>query len=652
MPAIAAPNVSDPRDLGGLRYAIEIAGIVCVYIVAGEIVGHLHELARAGELIWVPAGIGFGLILLYGPRMLPGVALGTFLSLLVRGPAEAALIVTATEIAEIVTGFYVLRALQFRKQLDRVRDVAAFTAVDLTTSAVGALLGATLFAAIGLVDHVSPLASTWWWLDITSDLIIVPAMLTWLAPSGRTRLAQRHRTAEAVVLATVGLVVIGVVIVFGGTSRPWLPITPAPYLLMPVLLWAGMRFGPRGAATASLVASSAAVVADSFGIGPFREHAALQAFVVISSVTTLMLSALSHERLRAVARKVAIQVGALDAIITLDSLGRVLELNPAAERLFDVREVDILGKELASFAIPDRLRATYEEGLRSYVEGKPGRVNSRYRTTARRASDGFEFPVEVAVVRVPVDDQHVFTGFVRDVTAEHVAEAVRQEAKAELERKVAERTAQLEDALREKEVLLREVHHRVKNNLQVISSLLNLQLSSEPAESTRRGLRESQNRILSMALVHQLLYRSKDFPRIDVGDYLRDLVAQVVGAYNVGPERGTTEVTAPTVPLDLDRAIPCGLIVNELVANALEHAFPPPRTGSVRVRLEEHERHLELTIADDGIGMTAPFAEDTSTFGLRIVKTLALQLDGKVERIPATGTVIRVTFPRAPAEPA
>ena len=322
-----------------------------------------------------------------------------------------------------------------------------------------------------------------------------------------------------------------------------------------------------------------------------------------------------------------------------------------------MRAAAVLGRNVAEFAIPPRLRPLFRRQLRAYTMSGRSVAGARYRATAWRAFDGLEFPVEVAVTRVPAEGQHELTGFVRDVTAEEAVERARINANAELERKVAERTAQLENALRdkdallrEKDVLLREVHHRVKNNLQVISSLLNLQLASEPGESTRRGLRESQRRIRSMALVHELLYQSKDFAHIDVGRYLRDLVVQLGQAYNMSQQRIATVVTAPSLPLDLDRAIPCGMLVNELVSNAFEHAFPEPRRGTIRVTLEQHAPMLQLTVADDGIGMASSPPERTPTFGLRIVKTLARQLGGQVEIPQGNGTTVRVTFTGAEAD--
>src|SRR5690606_10546518 len=199
----------------------------------------------------------------------------------------------------------------------------------------------------------------------------------------------------------------------------------------------------------------------------------------------------------------------------------------------------------------------------------------------------------------------------------------------------------------EKEVLLREIHHRVKNNLQVISSLLNLQVASVSSELARKGLVESQSRIQSMALIHQLLYQSKDLAGIELGAYLRALVDYLVSTYSGEASRITTRVIAPEVRLDIDRSIPCGLIVNELVTNCFRHAFPEGRSGHIWVEVSVLERErLALEVRDDGVGIPIGVdAETAPTFGLQIARLLAHQLDGSLEIRRGGGTAVRTVFP-------
>jgi PAS domain S-box-containing protein len=233
-----------------------------------------------------------------------------------------------------------------------------------------------------------------------------------------------------------------------------------------------------------------------------------------------------------------------------------------------------------------------------------------------------------------------------DVSAKKQAEMELTRAKTALEEEVSRRTRDLQAALDQKIALLHEVDHRVKNNLQVISSLLNIQVSAETSLEARKGLTESQHRIQSMALVHQLLYQSKDLAQIDADEYLTKLTTRLVEGYNIAPERIRVYVFSSPLQLDIDRAIPCGLIVNELVTNALTHAFPDERRGQIWVALEQHGSDVSLTVSDDGVGLPDTVDIDHAlTFGLRITATLAKQLDGTIRVDRGHGTAVHVDFP-------
>jgi len=887
-----------------LKYVLANLLLAASYVATGTLGFTLRAIGGATTLLWAPSAIGLAVILLYGLRWIPGFALGACLLFAIRSvPVNPSAFIVVVEVGEIGLGYLLLtRMLRFRPELDRVRDVITFVEVAFAISLLGSTAVACWLFAIDMVPapRVTTMWGIWWWAHFSGYLIVAPAIFTFArrtrSPHGRCSRMQ----LEAVALTVTGAIV--VLLVLAHWLPIWLPVGNAPYYLLPLMLWAGVRFGPRGAALASFGSSAIAIIAQSFGLGAFSRLFDLQTFVAISTISTLMLSALAVERVRAVELKGAIQWAALDAIITIDQQGRVVELNPAAERMFGIRETDALGADLADLIIPPRLRDAYHRELAHYIQQGARTPGSRYRSSAWHAADDTEFPVEIAITRVPVEDQVLITGFIRDVSAEQQAETVMRNAQVELEHKVEERTAELraanlvlerreallreaeelaqlgsfefeiatkavkwsdelfeifgrdvktfkpdywnfleavhpddrallqshiecaardgkpfgfeervvrpdgsvrvlqtqvrvfvdaagvplrlagcsqditerkqsdavrsrlvqlvessEDAmivlspagtietwnaaasklfgygtaetigkssaellpdrlrpvfermleavrngkrippyelqhmrkdgstfeaavttsavlehgqvvgisnvlrdvtnekrverqiresLNEKEVLLREIHHRVKNNLQVISSLLNIQVSSEPDDVARKSLVESQNRIQSMALVHQLLYQSKDFAKIDASEYLTQLTMRLVETYNIAPERISVRVVSSPLALDIDRAIPCGLIVNELVTNAFAHAFPNHRSGHVLVALQENHEHVTLIVADDGVGMSPNVdIEHAHTFGLRIAHTLALQLGGTISLSRANGTEIRVVFP-------
>ncbi len=216
------------------------------------------------------------------------------------------------------------------------------------------------------------------------------------------------------------------------------------------------------------------------------------------------------------------------------------------------------------------------------------------------------------------------------------------------ERKMAEE--RIRASLHEKEVLLREIHHRVKNNMQVISSLMGLQSSYiDRGEEVRSALQEMQNRIKSMAIVHEKLYQSADFARIDFREYLASLASTVFQSLNTDPGRVRLGIDVESLVMSIDLAIPFGLIVNELVTNALKHAFPGKRKGEVTVSIRKMKSGgYRMSVKDDGIGIPAGFdmAKDGS-LGMRLVNVLARQVAGKLRLKRGKGTEISVTIPRA-----
>jgi two-component sensor histidine kinase len=222
-----------------------------------------------------------------------------------------------------------------------------------------------------------------------------------------------------------------------------------------------------------------------------------------------------------------------------------------------------------------------------------------------------------------------------------------QTLNAELEQRVHARTAELVGALRDRELLLQEVQHRVKNNLQVISSLMNMQARSLGGGPGRAALLECRARVQAIALIHDKLYQSRDSERVPFSEYTRQLARDVFSTSGVSPQGIRLELAIQDAALAVDRAIPCGLILNELIANALAHGFPDGRQGTIRVELEPRDGGaLRLAVIDDGVGLPASFdAARSSSLGLQLVRTLAEQLGAALEIDGSRGTRVILTFP-------
>ena len=221
---------------------------------------------------------------------------------------------------------------------------------------------------------------------------------------------------------------------------------------------------------------------------------------------------------------------------------------------------------------------------------------------------------------------------------------VSSQAAMAIERKRAEE--RLKASLAEKEVLLREVHHRVKNNMQIMSSLLNLQTNEIKDPAAVELLKECQSRIRAMALVHEKLYLSKDLANIDFSQYLQSLTLHLFQSYQIHPHSIKLTMNMEKIFLDINMAIPCGLIVNELVSNALEHAFPDGRTGEIRVELFHAEGDKNcLVVSDNGVGFPESLDfRNMETLGMQIVDMLVDQLDGRIELDRSQGTSFKIVF--------
>jgi two-component sensor histidine kinase len=205
---------------------------------------------------------------------------------------------------------------------------------------------------------------------------------------------------------------------------------------------------------------------------------------------------------------------------------------------------------------------------------------------------------------------------------------------------------------REKEVLLQEIHHRVKNNLQIITSLLRMQSRVMQDPAFRDALLECQNRVAAMALIHDKLYRARDLARVSFPEYVRDLTNNILTSYTLPASSVRVNLDVDDMSLSLDSAVPCGLILNELISNCLKHAFPLGHSGTVHVGFHAAGDQLCLVVRDDGIGMPADVdLERTNSLGWRLIRALVQQLGGFVQCHTAGGTVVELRFARQNAPP-
>ena len=318
---------------------------------------------------------------------------------------------------------------------------------------------------------------------------------------------------------------------------------------------------------------------------------------------------------------------ASDAIIITDLEDRVKAWNKSAERIFGYTEKEILGKKFLPLALDQKLQSENEQIVRNAISG--GVITGIETVLMRKDSARIDVSMTISPLRDGNNDVIGLSGIFRDIT----------------ERKHADE--QIKASLKEKEILLREIHHRVKNNMQIISSLLRLQSAYIKDKKYGDMYRESQNRIVSMSLIHEKLYQSRDLTRIDIKDYIRDLVYGLAQSYGANVNKIALKIDVENVPLGISSAIPCGLIINELVSNSLKYAFPDGRSGEINIILRSGEGDaLELIVGDNGVGIPKDLDfRSTDSWGMRLIIILAeSQLHGEIALNRSKGTEFQIKF--------
>jgi len=353
-----------------------------------------------------------------------------------------------------------------------------------------------------------------------------------------------------------------------------------------------------------------------------------------------------------------------DAYYLSDLKGTFIDGNRAAEKAVGYQREELIGKNFLKLKLLSPRQIPRAAGLLAKnVFGIPTGPDE----FVLSRKDGSQIIVEISTYPVKHNRQTVVLGIARDITERKQTERELEKHRHHLEELVTARTAELTKlnqqlqheiserkraeaqvraSLKEKEVLLQEIHHRVKNNLQIISSLLHLHAGYINDQQALEIFQDSQNRVRSMALIHEKLYRSSNLAQIDFAEYVRDLTDYLFRAQKANLQGIDLNIQTDTIFLDIAAAIPCGLILNELVSNSLKHAFPIGRQGEICINLVfENDQRVILKVRDDGIGFPAELDfRATESLGLQLVNTLVNQLNGKIELDSSYGTNFKIMF--------
>jgi PAS domain S-box-containing protein len=360
-----------------------------------------------------------------------------------------------------------------------------------------------------------------------------------------------------------------------------------------------------------------------------------------------------------------------DLLIVVDENGTIVKVNKSVLNLLNYNKKEVIGLPFEQIVNSSgKKKLLGESFFRSYIfnnlvlDNKQGATEIEFVT---KNGKKILMNVSASIIYSENKKKEGVVLLARDLTEIKKLIEDLEESKNKLEDKVKERTKELviinkelekkinerkkideriRTSLKEKEALLREIHHRVKNNLQIITSLLDLQSGHLNEKSSLDAIKESQNRIKSMSLIHERLYQSKNLSKIDFEKYIKDLTINLLYLYKGNPDDISLKINVKNVFMSVGKAIPCGLIINELVSNSLKHAFPDGKQGEILIDLNLEDNNYSLVVKDNGIGLPDKYnLQNINTLGLQLTDMLTQQLKGHLQINRNHGTSFKITFP-------
>lgn len=606
----------------------------------------LHLVASAlstkdGVSVWyLPAALSVALLLAYGPKVLPAVILAPlpvdlWLRPMGMGPW------TILAVSGLYAGGHALAVLAFRKarlsiRLHRTQDVGGFLLLVFFGPLLASLPVYALLRSLGLLQgiHLANGVRILLLSDALGVLTLGPALLLWVRPwlnlgSARLKpLAPALRPLEFLAQA-LGLFLITVLVV--RFSEPG--TLHLKYLLFLPMTWLVVRGGLRAASLGFPILGLALIILILRNDLPVEAQLGIQSFLgVLFGMAMFLGSAMDAQRAALGIRdrrsrhlnQLMEVTGAIPWEMDLNT-GRCSYLGSAVETHFSWPPEQWLKQPFWGEVIDPEDQLAF---LRFLLEiSRP--EGDRQLEFRLRSPAGGEHWVRVAGGLESRRGQGRVMGFLFDIHAH----------------KHAEENA-LRATLREKDLLLREIHHRVKNNLQVVSSLLRLQASTQEDPAVHLALQEAQERVQAIALIHQKLKHAPDFSQLDLPGYVQTLAERLVRSYASVPALIDLRVQVASVELGPDAPVPLGLILNELVANALQHAFPVGQGGSLDIQIEpDAQGRVTLRVADSGQGLPESVDLDSGGLGFQLVRALTDQLGGTLELERRRGASFLLSFP-------
>ncbi|NQY73608.1 MAG: PAS domain S-box protein [Candidatus Margulisbacteria bacterium] len=312
-------------------------------------------------------------------------------------------------------------------------------------------------------------------------------------------------------------------------------------------------------------------------------------------------------------------------IMILDVKRKIIQCNFSCQRLLGYEDSEMVGKNIKSL-LYQRDKARDDYFFIMLAEGKRDSFKVETRFICKNGVV-LDTTLTVSICRKETLKHPLIVAIIEDIS----------------KRKNAEN--KLRKSVHEKDILLKEIHHRVKNNLQIVTSMLNIKANSIQNQHIKKVMEDCRERVHAMSLIHETMYQSPDVSQVDFTKYIKNLVNMLFIAYNTRADEIKLSLDVEDIFLSLDSAVPCGLIINELVTNALNHAFPKGRQGIVSVSVYRKVNLIHICIQDDGIGIPPEIDPNAaSSFGLYLVHVLVMQIEGELSVNVEKGTRLQLTF--------
>ena len=671
------------KELKGTYKLLVILFLIIIYFISGKVSLNFAFLNQSVSPIWIPTGISIAAFIIWGFKIWPAIFIGAFLvNITTTGTVFSSLGMAIGNTLEGVTGLYLInKFIRDKKIFERPLNIFKYIfLVGLVATFLSAIIGVTSLYLENLIDpwNFSMVLTTWWLGDLGGVLIVAPVLLLWISDY---KINKRPRKIFEAVLIFL-LLISTSLIIFDNIVNFNLPFIinqyPFTFITIPILLLIAFRFSMRETASAIFIFTALALMGSlngSFRLSydnPNLSLLNLQIFVSLLFFTIMPVSAaITKQRKLEEALHINIERHSAISGLGISSLSG----NPIAEIMRS--SINLLMKFLnIDYCKILKLLPDGKEFL--LIEGtgwKDGLVGNTKVGADLNSQAGYTLLAKEPVIVSDLtkekrfnepqllQDHNVISGMsciIYGKEKPYGVLGVHTKTKVNFSREdinfmqsvaniialTVERNEFEEEiisSLNEKQILLKEVHHRVKNNLQIISSLLSLQSGHLSENNFRDFFIKSQNRIKSIAIVHEMLYRSENLSKINFRNYIDELSKYISESYNA--ENIKINVNSDELYFDTDVTINLGLIINEIIANSVKHAFSDYKSGTISIQLKNENNNYFLNIKDDGKGLPHKFdLTTTKTLGMHLISSLVTQIDGQMEIKNNIGTEYLISF--------